>query len=289
MKFHMDAKGGVMKRLTLGVCILLSVVLTAIPLAAQGRGGGNGSSAGRGAPAGATSTSAVAAAAGYAASASSSGSYASGAIGNRAFGTGIYPSTNYGGYTLKGTSFTTTALYYDWNNYYAYLYRYYSLSPAYLTRFYRNREPLMTPAMLKLVLREPMFISTEMLKTIDQLEMMLRSSAAGLAVDKEDLIAKSRAIRTMAKQIRQNQSLSMIDLREDTDLYKNIDFDVLSLESIGKLREMALSLNNQLGEMYKTSSSSTISVESYQEPSLESVAKGIERVCKAIEKSSKRL
>jgi hypothetical protein len=281
-----------MKRLTLGMCILVSVVLTISPLAAQSRGASSGGDAGRGAATAAASTSYSSAGSSAAVSyysTSGGGSYAA-PIGDRAFGAGTGTGSGYyGSPNLQGTSFITTNYYYSWNDYFSYLYRYFDLSPTYYSRFYKNREPLMTPAMLKMTLRQPLFISTEMLKSIDQLEIMLRDSLAGKAVDKEALIAKSQAIRKLAKQIRQNPTLSMIDIRKETDLYKENSSDALSLESIGKLREMALDLNRQLTDMHAMSSSSTISVDSYQEPSFQSVAKGIERVCKAIESSSKKL
>ena len=285
-----------MKSLTLSVCVLLVILVAALPLPAQGRGAPGGSDGGRGASTGSASSAASPSYSGNAASLSSysGGSYS--AIGNRGIssgsgygygsgtGTGSYGSPN-----LQGTSFCSYDYYNSWGNYYSYLFHYHNLNPTYFTRFYNNREPLMTPAMLKLTLRQPMFVSTEMLRMIDQLEMMLRDSKAGKAVNKEDIIAKSQAIRKMAKQIRQNPTLELIDIREDTDLYKDNNFDALSLESVAKLRETALDLNRQLTDMYSTSSSATISLQSYRQHSFDSMAKGIERVCKAIESSSKKL
>jgi|WetSurSiteA1Bulk_404760.scaffolds.fasta_scaffold11788_1 hypothetical protein len=293
-----------MKRLTLSVCFLLVILLAALPLSAQGRGASGGANAGRGASTGSASSTASPGYSGSPASYSSysGGSYSPDPIGNRGISSGSgygygsgsgYGSGNGSGYygipNLQGTSFCSYDYYSSWSNYYSYLFHYHNLNPTYFTRFYNNREPLMTPAMLKLTLRQPMFVSTEMLRMIDQLEMMLRDSKAGKAVNKEDIIAKSQAIRKMAKQIRQNPTLELIDIREDTDLYKDNNFDALSLESVAKLRETALDLNRQLTDMYSTSSSATISVQSYRQHSFDSMAKGIERVCKAIESSSKKL
>jgi hypothetical protein len=283
-----------MKRSALGICIILVVLLAALPLQAQNRGAtGSGSDAGRGVATGATYSGSVS---GYSTGSpsystySGSVSYSADPIGNRAFGGTSYSSGNYASRpNLEGTSFFTYDYWSIWNNYYSYLYHYYSLNPSYFTRFYHNREPLMTPAMLRIALRQPLFISTEMLTMIDQLEMMLRDAKSGKAVDKEEIIAKSQAIRRMAKLIRGNRTLAIIDLRQETNAYKESDSDALSLESIGKLRELALDLNRQLREMYSMSSSSTISVQSYQDYSFESMAKGIEKACKEIENSSKRL
>jgi hypothetical protein len=190
---------------------------------------------------------------------------------------------------LRGTSFGSYTLYTSWNNYYSYLNQNYSLNPTYFTRFYHNREPLVTPAMLRLTLRQPLFISTEIVRMIDQLEMLYRLSNEGNKVDKETLINKAQSIRKLAKTIRSNRTLSLIDLRSETRVINENEFSAVSLESIAKLRELALSLNHQLSNMISNASSSTISVESYQEASFESISKGIEKVCKAIEHSSKRL
>jgi hypothetical protein len=285
-----------MKRLTLSVCVLLVALWTVLPLSAQGRGASGGADGGRGASTGTASSTASSGYSGSTASYSgySGGSYSPAPIGNRGISSGFGNSTDtgygsYGNPNLQGTSFYSPEYYYNWSSYYAYLFHNYSVNPAYFTRFYSNREPLVTPAMLKLTLRQPIFFSTEMLKMIDQLEMMLRDSKAGKAVDKADIVAKSQAIRKMAKQIRRDPTLTLIDIREDKDLFKENDFDALSLESIAKLRETALDLNRQLTDLRSMSSSATISVQSYRQHSFESLAKGIERVCKAIESSSKKL
>ncbi len=283
-----------MKRLTFGITVLLLVFLSALPLASQDRGAaGSGSDAGR-APAGYVPP------AGYTVSSSSSttssySSYSTGSytpppvsLGDRGF-----PSTSRssgsGSESIQGTSFYSYDCYRTWNDYYYYLRSYYRLNPLYLRRFYVNQEPLMTPALQRLTLRQPLFLSTEMLRMVDQLEIMLRDSQAGKPVDKADIIAKSQAIRKMAKQIRQNRTLALIDIREETNVLAGSDFDAISIESIGKLREMILNLNQQLTDMYSASSTSTISVESYRQHSLISTAKGIEKVCKVIESSSKKL
>ena len=284
-------QGEIMRRLTLGMCILLLVCLSISPLSAQNRGASSGGDAGRGAPTGATSTSAVpSAVAAPSYSGYSSGSYTAAPIGNRAFSSVGYPSaSNMSSPNLQGTSFTSFYLYNSWNDYYYYLNRYYNLNPSYFTRFYHNREPLITPAMLRLTLRQPLFVSTQMLTMIDELEIMYRDSQEAKSVDKEALIDKAQSIRKLAKVIRENRTLALIDIREKSDVCDDNDFKELNLESISKLRELALDLNRQLTDMISMSTSSTISVASYQQPSFESISKGIEKACKAIESSSKRL
>ena len=190
---------------------------------------------------------------------------------------------------LQGTSFSTPNSYYMFQDFYYYLRTAYHMNPYYFSRFYRNSEPLITPQMLKLTLRQPMALSSRMLVAIDSLEAMLKDRQTGKAVDKQVLIAKSQEIRGLAKQIRQDQTLSYIDLRKDKNALKDDSRDVLSPEAISKLRDMATELNRQLKYMYNLSSTSTVTINSFSEPSLESLAKGIERLSKAIESSSKRL
>ena len=277
-----------MRVLAFFTCLLLMAFLTVTPLAAQGRDGG--AVAGRGVAdaggsAGATATTSTStieySSGGYTPS-TYSANY------GRAFTGESSSSGNIAPQVLQGSSFYTPHLYYDWNNYYSYLFRYYSMSPAYFTRFMKNFEPLMTPAMLRITLRQPLFLSAEMLKLIDQLQLMYADMQAGKHVDKAAFITKSEMIRSLARQIRQDRTLSMIDIRKETDLYKNSG-NALSAESINQLREMTLNLISQLNEMYALTASSTISVNSYSEPSFTSVTKGIEKACKAIERSSKRL
>jgi hypothetical protein len=276
-----------MKSLSLVVCVLLVILLSALPSSAQGRavpsgGGGDSGGGGRGVSGGAASTSSSVS---YS---SAAPSYSGGGGGGRAFGesTGsVYvPVPN-----LQGTSFSTPTVYTSWMSYYGYLSQYYRFNPFYFNRFYVNREPLITPAMLKITLRQPLILSNEMLSSIDELETMLLEARDGKTVDKTLLVAKAQEIRDIAKRIRQDRTLSVLDLRKDTVVYQDDGLNVLSPEAVAKLREMALDLNRQLTNMYNLSSSSTISVDTYKAPSFGSEAKSIEKLCKAIESSSKRL
>jgi hypothetical protein len=190
---------------------------------------------------------------------------------------------------LRGTSFQTVNSYYMWNNYYSYLSTSFDVSPVYFDRFYRNTEPLITPVMLKLTLGEPIRLSSEMLDSIDRLQEMLEASPSGASADRQALAEKSRHIRELAKRIRHNQTLSYIDLRENKNLYNNGEHDTFNPEAMQKLRGMATDLDRQLRNMYRQSATSTVSAESYKEPSLESLTKGIEKICKVIESYSKRL
>jgi hypothetical protein len=190
---------------------------------------------------------------------------------------------------LRRSSFQTFNAYYMWNNYYSYLSTSFNVNPVYFDRFYRNAEPLITPGMLKLTLSEPIKLSSEMLDSIDRLQEMLEAGLSGASTDRQALVDKSRHVRELAKRIRQNQTLSYIDLRKNKNLYQSGEHDAFSPEAMQRLRGMATDLNGQLRNMYRQSSTSTVSVDSYKEPSLESLTKGIEKICKEIETYSKRL
>lgn len=198
-------------------------------------------------------------------------------------GTGVYQPN------LQGSSFRTFNSYYMWNSYYSYLSTSFNVSPIYFDRFYRNTEPLITPVMLKLTLREPIRLTSEMLDSIDRLQEMLEAGLSGTSTDRQALMGKSKHIRELAKRIRQNQTLSYVDLRENKNLYNKTEHNTFSPEAMQRLREMATDLDRQLRNMYRQAYTSTVSVESYQEPSLESLTKGIEKICKVIETYSKRL
>jgi hypothetical protein len=275
-----------MKTFTVCVTLCLAACLTLSPLMAQGRGGmtadkGPAVARDSGGSGGVSTPAAVGnSGAGAVGVAGSSGGYATGGGGG-----GIAYQPN-----LSGTSFQNYNTYYNWNNYYSYLWTHYNLSPLYFGRFYRNFEPLITPDILKVTLREPIRLSSDMLGSIDELEGMLAQNASASPADKRALLEKSKHIREIAKQIRRNQTLSNYDIRKYENLFKNEeDLRALGPEALNKLREMAVDLDRQLRNMYSQSSTSTVSVDSYSEPSIESLAKGIEKLCKAIEQSSKRI
>lgn len=277
-----------MKKLILGACIILTAFLIVSPLWAQ-RSAPSAGDGGRGAEASAASASVSTAASVSTSSSSgySSASYGSSystdmPLGNRG---NVLPSVP----SIKGTSYCSYSSYNQWQSYYSYLYSNYRFVPTYFTRFTRNYEPLMTPQMLRITLRRPLMLSSDMLRAIDELEAMLADARDGKSVDKKAILDKSQEIRSYAKQIRSDQTLLMIDIRKDTNIVKDSNVDALDPATIARLREMALDLNRQLTDMYSLTSSSTISASSYREPSFGSMAKGIEKVCKAIENSSKRL
>jgi len=128
-----------------------------------------------------------------------------------------------------------------------------------------------------------------MIDSIDELEAMFENSQSGNLVDRHAILEKCEKIRELAKGIRNNQTISYIDVGKGKDLYSGKERYAIQPEDFQKLRRMAVDLNRQLKNLYNSTSTATVSVDSYREPSLESLAKGIEKMCKAIENSSKRM
>jgi hypothetical protein len=273
-----------MKTFTMGTLAVFAILLISLPLAAQGSRSGGGDRGSGGSSVGSSGADTRGTAADTSSSSRSDGVSRDFSSGSPSMGYSPRPAFN-----LNGTSFDSLYAYYSWNDFYSYLSSRYFLNSFYFSRFYRNSEPLITPALLKLTLREPLSLSSRMLASIDQLEQMVRDVQAGKDVDKQALAAKSNEIRDLAKEIRQNQTLARWDLRKEADLYKGDSLDILSPEAFDKLREMAVDLNRQLTNIYNQSSTSTVSLNSFNEPSLASLAKGIERMSKAIGSSSKRM
>jgi len=196
------------------------------------------------------------------------------------------PGYYYGGY-YPALSFYSYDSYLFWSGFYSYLSNYYGLNPLYCTRFYNNVEPLITPQILKLTLRDPVRMSSQMLEMIDQLESMYSDASSGKPINKALYVATSQQIRDMARSIRGERILSVYDLRKEKDLYSP-ESGPIKPEDFQKLRELALDLDRQLKNLYTASSTATISADSYKEPSMGSLAKGIEKICKAVEDSAKR-
>jgi hypothetical protein len=190
---------------------------------------------------------------------------------------------------LQGTSFTTLDSYYDWQNYYWRMRTMYGLNGLYFSRFYRNTEPLITPELMMLTLRNPLSLSTQMVSAVDQLQAMLTDLQAGKQISKQDIAAKAQEIRGLAKKIREDQSLAFVDGRLDQSIGKGNQFDNLGLAGIDQLRELATDLHAQLKGMHNQSKTSTVSVQNLSQPSFASLSKGIEKLTKVIEASVRRL
>ncbi len=190
---------------------------------------------------------------------------------------------------LQGTSFCSMNNYFMWQDFMWNLQTRYSLDAMYLRRFYRNSEPLVTPQLMKMTIREPLSLSTQMLAAADELETMVSDFEAGKPVAKQDITAKALEIRELAKKIRKDNTLSFVAQRADKEVLKGGDAETLGLEAVRQLRTMAVDMNTQLKALYNQNSTATVSVQNLSQPSFESLSKGIERLTKVIENSAKRL
>ncbi len=199
--------------------------------------------------------------------------------------------------TISTTSFCNAGNYYQWMDFYHYLQmRYFMMGglyggmyDSYYLRFLRNREPLLTPQLMKLTTQDPLRYSSQMLVALDELEAMLQTRQSGGTVSKEDIALKAQEIRDLAKKIRQDPALPYIDQRKDKDILKGSDAENLGLEAVGQLRELITDLHTQLKSMYVQNTTSTVSVSSLTQPSLESLSKGIEKLSRVIENSAKKI
>jgi hypothetical protein len=202
----------------------------------------------------------------------------------RGYSNDYRPSVN-----LTGTSFQSIDYYYSWQNFIYRLQLQYGLNDYYFRRFYRNSEPLVTPAMMKLALRSPLALSTQLLREVDSLQEMLAAAEAGKQVDKKVVAEKTQLIRELARKIRKDQYLEFLDRRNDKDVSQGIQTETLGLAAITQLRQWAVDLNSQLKGMYSEMSTSTVSVQNLVQPSFDALAKGIEKMTKVIDDSSRKL
>lgn len=215
---------------------------------------------------------------------------------SRDAGTGVSTGTRTGGAgssfnvpKLQGTSFNSMNSYLMWQDFLWNLQTRYFLDAMYLSRFYRNSEPLVTPHLMKMVVREPLSLSTRMLAAVDELGALVSDFEGGKPVPKQDITTKAQEIRELAKKIRKDNTLSFVDQRADKEVPKGENTETLGLETIRQLRTMAVDMNTQLKAMYNQNSTATVSVQNLSQPSFESLSKGIERLTKVIENSAKHL
>jgi gas vesicle protein len=132
-------------------------------------------------------------------------------------------------------------------------------------------------------------LSTQLLREVDALQEMLMTSESGKQVDKKAVAEKTQLIRELARKIRKDQYLEFLDRRSDKDVSQGVQAETLGLAAVNQLRQWAVDLNSQLKGMYSEISTSTVSVQNLVQPSLEGLAKGIERMTKVIEDSSRKL
>ncbi len=276
-----------MKRLTGWTGLAGLALILSLPLAAQERGG-------RDTPGNSAGGTASIANRGIAASPSSPAPSAPVSVSRDSYGGGSYagaaPSSTVSiTPNLRGTSFSSVNTYYSSLDFYSWVHARYFLDGYYFRRFYINTEPLITPRLAQVTLRQPLNLSRRMLTTIDELEQLILDSQAGKPVSKQEIDARAQEIRDLARKLRQDPSLNYFDQRKEKDLLKGTSYDELGLEAVSQLREMALDLNRQLRNLYEQKSTATISVEALSAPSFTSLSRGIERLSKVISNSARRV
>jgi hypothetical protein len=268
-------------------------IVVALPAAAQthqagGKSGNNGSSGAGSAGSASSSTSNSSAAVGYSTTSAGSGSY-----GYRGSSHGFSPdASNQSGYFAPSpqySSFSTYNMYWDWQHFFARLQTEYFLNPDYGHRFIVNREPLLTPSLLRIAIRKPLRLSSSLISKLDDLDAMLLKMRNGEHVDKEQIALKIQEIRQLAKKISKSGDWNLIDQRKDKDILRGMQLKDFSLDDSARLREIATDLQGQLQSWYNSSSTSTISAASLTQPSIESLTKGIEKISKAMENTIKHM
>lgn len=282
------------RRIGLTVLTTGLVMVLVLPLAAhaQGRPSGGGTSSGA---ASSGSTGSTANSRGASGGVSAASSYYSAPTRNVG---GSYASSPGGGISTSsvpripaGSSFTNYNYYrfLNFSNWLGMNYSWFQLMQFGLWdmhRFYVNREPLITPQMVHLTLSSPLAASERLLAEVDALQALVDDTQAGKPVTKEQVSAKTQEIRGLAKRIRSCQPLAFFDLGKRQDVTKGVD--KLGLGAISQLRQMALELNSQLKGMYNQTVTSTVSVNSLNQASFESLSKGIEKLSKVIENAKPR-
>ena len=283
------------RRIGVTVLVIGLVMVLMLPLAAYAQRPSGGATSSGSASTGSTgsASSGDRGVGGGVSAAGSSGFYSapSRVIGGSSFGGGG------GGYLgtgphFGGTSSFTNYNYYPFMNFSNWLYLNYNWFQLMqfglydMHRFYINREPLVTPPMLHLTLEMPLIASERLLTAVDALQALVDDMQAGKPVTKEQVSAKTQEIRELAKKIRSYPALAFFDLGKRQDVTKGVD--KLGLGAIDQLREMALALNSQLKSMHDQTVTSTVSVNSLNQASFQSLSKGIEKLSKTIENAKPR-
>jgi len=187
------------------------------------------------------------------------------------------------------SSFQNLNMYWNWQHFFSRLQNEYYFSPAYSRRFIVNREPLLTPSLLRIAVRKPLRLSSVLISELDNLDAMFLKMKNGEDIDKKQIALKIKEIRDISKQISKSSDWDVIDQRKDKDILKGMQLGGFSLEDRARLREIVTDLHTQLQDWYNSSSTNTISATSLTQPSIESLTKGIEKISKAMEKSVKRM
>lgn len=162
-----------------------------------------------------------------------------------------------------------------------------------LQRFSFADTPL-TSDLLKLMLEGSTQASNALLadtKALKQLMSEYESGAIGKQAFEEQSLELLNRIRDFAKVIRKDEYLEYVDSDHDV---KPRDYrpttDLAEMRSlVAELEEMALQVQSRLDAIRSDEDVRTVSLTVLQQPSVDSLSKGIDQLAKALKKSSKRL
>ncbi len=109
-----------------------------------------------------------------------------------------------------------------------------------------------------------------------------RQSAAAGAADKqerEEIKKLAEQIRWHAQQIQGDQIISLLDVRRDQDVLRNVKLDRMSLaEKIERLKELTAGVRSALQALRGGKGPAVVSVSALEGPSVRALARGIEKV-----------
>ena len=186
----------------------------------------------------------------------------------------------------------------QWNDTNWYVYRlmsqYYFLNGYnYLWRYRQGDSPL-TQYSMRIALQECASASAAMLRLSDQLEGIVAEYENGelSRKDFENRVEQTtKQIRNLAKKIRKDSFLDYIDQRQKNDVASFREANSLQgLKTLTRqLRQMAFEIETGLDAFNKEDMTRVVNVRELERPSFDSLAKGIDRLAKTIDRSANRL
>lgn len=170
-----------------------------------------------------------------------------------------------------------------------------AFSSQYFSRYYMNTEPILNRKMLYYSLQKSAGRAEQLQRAASELNTLLSEyyrSAAGESAAVRDPRYSELAgrIRTLARQIKDDEFLPCVDVRKGNSdaSIKTTNLEKLSYtEQASRLAELGMKLGSQLSGMINDPNPAVISVNTLTQPTLESLAREIERVAKNLEKATR--
>jgi len=171
-----------------------------------------------------------------------------------------------------------------------------AFNQQYFSRYYLNSEPILNRKTLYYSLQNSYSRTGQMSQAVFELNQLVSEysvSGGGEAGALKDPRWNSLAtrIRTLAKQIKDDEFLPFVDVRKTTgdSVVKTANLEKLSYsEQTSRLSELVSQLNTQLSGMMNDTTPAVVSVNSLSQPTFESLAREIERVARNLSKVNPR-